>query len=79
MKGLLVLKKQISKPWLIASEFNAIVYGYKKRGGKEPKTSKTLRFKRFIDDGELVDMEFIGLKFTWKRGRMQKCLDRSLQ
>ena len=55
-------------PWLIAGDFNEIICNSEKRGGRSKFSNSG--FAAWIDRNCLVDMGFIGSKFTWmtKRG-----------
>ena len=68
-------------PWLIVGDFNEITSCDEKRGGRT--TFSYSGFSNWIDRNELVDMGFIGPRFTWmnKRGvgdEVWERLDRGL-
>ena len=63
-------------PWLVAGDFNEIVNSSEKRGGRFHHANSG--FGDWIDRNELVDMGFIGAKFTWmtKRGVHEEIWER---
>ncbi|KAL5831677.1 hypothetical protein ACOSQ4_017031 [Xanthoceras sorbifolium] len=68
-------------PWVIMGDFNEITNSTENRGGRS-NFSKT-GFSEWIDNNDLVDMGFLGPKFTWmnKRGVGEEIwvrLDRAL-
>ncbi|KAL5832771.1 hypothetical protein ACOSQ3_016445 [Xanthoceras sorbifolium] len=62
------IRKCFKGPWLVAGDFNEIVSLSEKRGGRS-NFSKS-GFLEWINNNGLIDMGFIGQKFTWmaKRG-----------
>ncbi|KAK3231083.1 hypothetical protein Dsin_002964 [Dipteronia sinensis] len=50
-------------PWLVAGDFNEIVSSSEKRGGRFSHPNSG--FSNWIERNELVDLGFIGSKFTW--------------
>ncbi|KAJ9180773.1 hypothetical protein P3X46_008981 [Hevea brasiliensis] len=55
----------MSAKWVQLGDFNAIVSKDKRSGGS-------------FHDFNLLDLGFKGLKFTWKRGKLQERLDKAL-
>ncbi|XP_028757951.1 uncharacterized protein LOC114717017 [Neltuma alba] len=67
-----LLKLQITsdKAWLMASDFNATTSIGKHRGGARSSTQGRKIFRDFIKQAGLLDLGFIGPKFTWQHGRL---------
>ncbi|KAK0608600.1 hypothetical protein LWI29_033148 [Acer saccharum] len=75
------LRRCFKGPWVVMGDFNEIVSSEKKRGGRN--CFSKIGFSDWISDNELIDMGFIGQKFTWmiKRGICEEIwerLDRAL-
>ncbi|XP_061359451.1 uncharacterized protein LOC133303550 [Gastrolobium bilobum] len=66
---LLQLSEDISVPWLIAGDFNEIVFPSEKHGGAPVDTSRCNKFSSFLTDIKMIDLEGIGSKFTWRGPR----------
>lgn len=56
--------------WCVAGDFNAILEQKDKIGGRPFASGSVCRFKRFIDDRELIDLSFTGNPFTWNNRRV---------
>ncbi|XP_060177925.1 uncharacterized protein LOC132607867 [Lycium barbarum] len=70
-------------PLIIGGDFNVIVSDEEKQGGLPISSNETLDFSTCIQSCGLVDVGFIGSKFTWWNGRTEedcifKRLDRIL-
>ena len=68
-------------PWVVMGDFNEIVSSDEKRGGRG--CFSKIGFSDWISDNRLLDMGFIGQKFTWmtRRGLCEDIwerLDRAL-
>ncbi|KAH0649354.1 hypothetical protein KY285_034602 [Solanum tuberosum] len=59
----------IQGPWCIGGDFNVILDPEEKMGGKTHKMRDSLDFSSCMDAYEVVDLGFIGLKFTWCNNR----------
>ena len=75
------IRRCFKGPWVVMGDFNDIVSSDEKRGGRGC-FSKT-GFSDWISDNRLLDMGFIGQKFTWmtRRGLCEDIwerLDRAL-
>lgn len=60
-----------------------MIAGHEKQGGNRPLHSNMQPFQSMVDTCNLIDLGFVGLKFTWSNLRqcqalIQECLDRSL-
>ena len=58
-----------NKPWIIAGDFNEPLANEDKFGGRPVSINRSLLFKECLDNCNMVDMGFNGLKFTWTNRR----------
>ncbi|CAL9006204.1 unnamed protein product, partial [Prunus brigantina] len=63
-------------PWLLAGDFNDILAIDEKLGGASSGRSKG--FKDWFDSQEMLDLGFVGPKFTWTNKRVLERLDRAI-
>ncbi|XP_065617380.1 uncharacterized protein LOC136062356 [Quercus suber] len=61
-------------------KFNEVLYGEDKLGGRRININKALDFKECLDNCNLLDLGFSGLKFTWSNSRqvpdlILECID----
>jgi hypothetical protein len=80
---LIDLGNSFSGPWLLLGDFNAILLTAEKCGGRSFGSSSHLDFVDFVQSNALVDLVFVGNKFTWSNHRsgianIRKRLDRGL-
>jgi endonuclease/exonuclease/phosphatase family metal-dependent hydrolase len=76
MSGSLSLASDM--PWLVMGDLNDILYQFEKEGGRSRPAHCMQAFRDAIEDCNLVDMRYIGDKFTWQRGDIRERLDRGL-
>ncbi|XP_028804741.1 uncharacterized protein LOC114759691 [Neltuma alba] len=77
-KDLLNLQIRPSGAWLIAGDFNATVEARERKGGARRLQQGCKYFKSFIDEVGLLDLGYVGPKFTWQCGGLLVRLDRVL-
>ncbi|XP_059306288.1 uncharacterized protein LOC132057690 [Lycium ferocissimum] len=70
-------------PWLVGGDFNVILSEENKQGGLPVTVQETMDFAQWIQNCGLIDIGFIGSRYTWWNGRTQeacifKRLDRML-
>jgi hypothetical protein len=65
-------------PWLIAGDFNEIMFSHEKEGGNVRPQRCMQAFRDAVSDCSLQDLGFAGDPFTWRRGRIRERLDRVL-
>ena len=58
-----------SMPWVIAGDFNEVLMGEDKFGGKPVSLGKALLFKECLDTCKMVDIGFSGPRYTWSNHR----------
>lgn len=56
-------------PWLLLGDFNEVLTGEDKFGGKSINLNKALDFKDCLDSCNLLDLGFSGPKYTWSNHR----------
>ena len=64
-----LLKNQISMPWIVFGDFNEIMWSSEKIGWMDRNANQMAEFRDCLNRCELVDLGFIGQKFTWCNGR----------
>ena len=57
------------KPWVIVRDFNEVLLEGDKYGGRSISSSRSLLFKECLDHCSMVDMGFVGPRFTWTNKR----------
>ena len=62
-------------PWIVAGNFNAVLGKNEKCGGAR-QAMGCKKFGTWIQDYSMIDMGFLGSRFTWRRGTVQERLDR---
>lgn len=72
------LKSQINSPWIIGGDFN-VVHCRSERSSCKGVEKGSWEFNRFINSCKLVDLQLVGMKFTWfglnnKRSRLDRFL-----
>ncbi|CAN1191383.1 Putative ribonuclease H protein At1g65750 [Linum perenne] len=72
------LSSQITIPWLVMGDFNAMVSSSDKRGGARFSISHSQPFIDCCDICGLIDPGVIGPRFTWYRNSTSERLDRGL-
>ncbi|KAI9128717.1 hypothetical protein K1719_000200 [Acacia pycnantha] len=73
-----LLADNISSPWLLVGDFNAILSSDDRRGGAIHKERGCNFFNEFIHSNGLMDMGSKGPKFTWCRGTLLMRIDRAI-
>lgn len=54
-----------SLPWMIAGDFNEILLGEDKYGGRAVNTIRALKFQECLNNCGMIDLGFSGPRFTW--------------
>ncbi|XP_024021734.1 uncharacterized protein LOC112091706 [Morus notabilis] len=80
---LLRLKSLSNLPWVVAGDFNEILFLSKKEGGNNRYYPSMNQFRDTVESCDLVDLGFVGPKFTWDNGQeggahIRERLDRAL-
>lgn len=63
------LNAECNMPWVVFGDFNEIMYLYEKLGGVEREARQMEAFQDCMNKCGLVDLGFVGQKFTWCNGR----------
>ena len=56
-------------PWVIAGDFNETLINEDKFGGRAVSVSRSLLFKECLDKCNMIDIGFLGPRFTWTNRR----------
>ncbi|KAL8089279.1 hypothetical protein AgCh_038904 [Apium graveolens] len=77
------LAARSNRPWCIVGDFNDLMHADEKRGGRAQPQYLLNGFVETISACQLIDLGFVGEKFTWERSRgasrwIQERLDRAL-
>ncbi|KAA3487155.1 reverse transcriptase [Gossypium australe] len=57
-------------PWLVAGDFNEIMYSFEKRGGVPRDHRRMEAFRDTLEECQLLDVGYSGAWFTWERGNL---------
>ncbi|XP_075655041.1 uncharacterized protein LOC142625236 [Castanea sativa] len=57
------------KPWIIAGDFNKVLAEGDKFGGRYISSNRSLLFKECVDHCNIIDLGFVGTRFTWTNRR----------
>ncbi|KAF7839972.1 RNA-directed DNA polymerase [Senna tora] len=72
------IAENVNEPWLVAGDFNAFVSTHEKEGGSALGSKPDPLFSHWINKAALLDLGFVGPKYTWQRGDLSIRLDRAL-
>ncbi|XP_020997411.1 uncharacterized protein LOC107486813 [Arachis duranensis] len=73
------ISQNISSPWCIAGDFNAMLHAHERKGGSLNQIQGACTdFQTCVSECGLMDLGFSGWPFTWKRGNLFERLDRGL-
>ncbi|XP_024172126.1 uncharacterized protein LOC112178168 [Rosa chinensis] len=76
---LCTLAAQVLLPWLVAGDFNEILNHADKSGGPPRSVAQMALFRQALVDYELIDMGFVGPRFTWSNRFTEERMDRACQ
>ncbi|XP_020266660.1 uncharacterized protein LOC109842165 [Asparagus officinalis] len=62
---LMVFKRNVSDPWLVGGDYNAILSSEEKIGGAQITDTEVEDFQNFIDTSQLKHIKSTGCFFTW--------------
>ncbi|KAA3455040.1 reverse transcriptase [Gossypium australe] len=77
------LSSENTHPWLVAGDFNEILFSFEKKGGGLRDQGRMDAFRDILEDCQLMDIGYSGTWFTWERGNIpetniRKRLDRGV-
>ncbi|XP_028801025.1 uncharacterized protein LOC114756265 [Neltuma alba] len=75
---LINLERDDNATWLLAGDFNATIAHDERKGGSKLNQSGCKKFHHFSQRLGLLDLGYIGPRFTWQRGNLMVRLDRAL-
>ncbi|KAL4278142.1 hypothetical protein GQ457_03G020710 [Hibiscus cannabinus] len=64
--------------WILGGDFNSILRLGERHGGSVRGVGFSRAFNDFVFENGMLDVEFRGDEFTWRRGNLRKRLDRCL-
>ena len=64
------LERQCDIPWVVFEDFNEIVQADEKLGWLDRDARQMEVFKECLTDCGLIDLGFVGQRFTWCNGRI---------
>ncbi|KAK9930659.1 hypothetical protein M0R45_027689 [Rubus argutus] len=67
-----------SLPWVIVGDFNEILHADEKQDGRRRGELQMRGFREVVGYAELVDLGFVGTRFTWSYRHTKIRLDRAL-
>ena len=62
------ISSTIRGPWIVAGDFNAMLNKDEKIGGVKNNLTGCKKFCSWMRDCSMIDMGFLGSRFTWKLG-----------
>ncbi|RWR83584.1 Ribonuclease H domain-containing protein [Cinnamomum micranthum f. kanehirae] len=82
-QSLIARSRNVSKPWIVAGDFNTIRWVLEKSEGSIPRAAGLIEFNDCIQEAGLVDLPLQGSPFTWSNSsigatRIESKLDRVL-
>ena len=73
------LASQSDSPWIVAGDYNEVLCLADKSGGPPRGAAQMNRFRQALVDCDLLDMGFVGARFTWANRHTKERLDRACQ
>ncbi|CAI9113041.1 OLC1v1013568C1 [Oldenlandia corymbosa var. corymbosa] len=70
------LYERMEWPWLVGGDYNSILYDEESLGGSNSRNIVCLEFAEWLFDNQLHELPTDGIRFTWKRGNLERRLDR---
>ena len=64
-----ILHRKFNLPWLVAGDFNGILLLHEKLGGALRSETAMRDFREVMDDCGLMDLGYVGKKYTWRGKR----------
>jgi hypothetical protein len=61
-----LIARHMAEAWMLAGDFNEIAYPSEKKGGLNASSKKCCKFINRINSCNLLDLGFVGSKFTWR-------------
>ena len=68
-KNLMSVAELHNMPWVIAGDFNEPLLSEDKFGGRAVSVNRSLLFKECLDKCNMLDIGFVGPRFTWTNRR----------
>ncbi|KAA3490114.1 reverse transcriptase [Gossypium australe] len=64
------LNQECNYPWLVAGDFNEIMYSFEKSGGLPRDQRRMEVFRDILEECQLMDIGYSGVWYTWERGNL---------
>lgn len=83
-EDILHFSNSVSRSWLMVGDINVVSKPSEQKGGAEVDIQKCIDFHNWINDCHLMDLGFVGSRFSWRGPKWQggdkifKRLDRAL-
>ncbi|KAA3462419.1 non-ltr retroelement reverse transcriptase [Gossypium australe] len=66
------LGQECNYPWLVARDFNEILFSFEKNDGVPRDQKRMDAFRETLEECQLMDIGYSGVWFTWERGNLPK-------
>ncbi|KAJ4842578.1 hypothetical protein Tsubulata_038315 [Turnera subulata] len=76
--NLKILSASIDQPWVLLGDFNAVLQGSERRDSNLKTGVGNKLFQDCVEECRLIDVQFMGPKFTWASAGRKARLDRAL-
>ena len=63
-------------PWVIVGDFNEVLVGEDKFGGRTVNINRALRFQECLNTYKMIDIGFFGAHYTWSNNRQRSLFKR---
>lgn len=74
-EDLINISSSISGPWQVLGDFNSYLTCDDKKGGSNPNLRSMNLFWNCIQQCSLLDMEYVGDRFTWEKNMLKERID----
>ncbi|XP_060170802.1 uncharacterized protein LOC132601754 [Lycium barbarum] len=75
---LLTLAQQITIPWLIMGDFNAVLEIEDRLVGSPVQANEMVDFSNFVQSASMLDLKVVGREYTWTNNHVFSRIDRGL-
>lgn len=67
-----IVVKNNTRPWLLCGDFNEVIVASEKFGGRPINSKRSATFLKCLDTTNMIDVAFMGPRFTWTNKRTKK-------
>lgn len=68
-ENLTIISSLHSLLWIMAGDFNEVLLGEDKLGGRPVNSYTALKFQESLNSCRMIDLGFLGLRFTWSNNK----------